>query len=208
MSGKLYLYPGSIRMWHLLNAVLIIGLIITGISLQYSSKDSVLVPFRLAITWHNIFGVILSFNYLHYLIAGLVTRNFRFYVIRQPKFWQRAAKQARFYAYGVFKGEEHPFHVSETEKFNPLQKVSYWFVMFIFLPIVIATGWGLLYPDIVAHVIFGISGLHVTDIIHISTGFFLSIFLIVHIYLCTVGMKWSDAIKTISTGYHHPMDES
>jgi thiosulfate reductase cytochrome b subunit len=207
MSGKLYLYPGSIRIWHLLNAVMIIGLIITGVSIQYVGKDSFLLPFSVSITWHNIFGVLLSFNYLLYLIAGFVTGNFRFYIIRQPKFWQRLFRQARFYAYGVFTGEEHPFHVSATEKFNPLQKISYWMVMFVFMPIVIVTGWGLLYPDLVAHVIFGVSGLHITDIIHIIAGFILSIFLVVHIYLCTVGMKWGDAIKTISTGYHHPLDD-
>jgi len=207
MSGKLYLYPVAIRIWHLLNAILIIILIFTGVSLQYASKDSMLIPFQTAISVHNICGVLLTLNYLQYFIASLVSKNFRFYVIRQPKFWQRAARQARYYAFGVFRGDPHPFHVTPDEKFNPLQKVSYWFVMFIFVPLVIVTGWGLLFPDIVAYVIFGVSGLHVTDIVHISAGFFLSIFLVVHVYLCTVGMKWGDAIKTISTGYHHPIEE-
>lgn len=207
MNGKLYLYPLSIRIWHLINALLIIGLIFTGISLQYASKEFTFIPFKESVSIHNICGVLLSFNYLMFFIASIVTRNFRFYIIRQPHFWKRTRIQAMYYAFGVFKGHPHPFHANENEKFNPLQKISYWFVIFIFLPIVIVTGWGLLYPDLVAHVIFGISGLHLTDILHIITGFFLSIFLIVHIYLCTVGMKWKDAIKTISTGYHHPMSE-
>lgn len=207
MSGKLYLYPLSIRIWHLLNAILVILLILTGVSLQYASKEFQIIPFSTAISIHNVCCVLLTFNYLQFFIASLVSKNFRFYIVRQPNFWKRTMKQARFYAYGVFKGEPHPFEVTENEKFNPLQKLSYWFVIFIFLPAVIVTGWGLLYPDNVAHVIFGVSGLHVTAIIHIITGFILSIFLVVHIYLCTVGMKWSDAIKTIATGYHHPIEE-
>jgi thiosulfate reductase cytochrome b subunit len=207
MSGKLYLYPLSIRIWHLINAVLIIILILTGISIQYVSTDYGFIPFSTAISVHNICGVLLTFNYIQYFIASIVSRNFRFYIIRQPKFWQRLSKQAHYYLFGIFKGDPHPFHATENEKFNPLQKISYWFVIFIFLPLVIFTGWGLLFPDAVAYVILGISGLHVTAVLHIITGFLLSVFLVVHIYLCTVGMKWSDAIKTISTGYHHPLPE-
>ncbi len=207
MSEKLYLYPASIRIWHLVNAVLIILLIITGVNLQYASKEFMLIPFETAVSIHNICGVLLSFNYLHYIIASIITGNFKFYNLFKPGFRTNLLKQARFYIYGLFKGEPHPFHASKAEKFNPLQKIAYWFVMFIFLPLVVITGWFLLYPDSVAYVLAGIHLLHFTIVIHIIAGFMLSVFLIVHIYLCTVGMKWSDAIKTISTGYHHPVEE-
>ena len=43
MENKLYLYPGLIRIWHLLNALLIITLIISGLSMQYSDP---LKPFN------------------------------------------------------------------------------------------------------------------------------------------------------------------
>ncbi|MCX6259522.1 MAG: cytochrome b/b6 domain-containing protein, partial [Bacteroidia bacterium] len=35
----MYLYPAWIRLWHLFNALLIIVLIVTGISMQYTDKQ-------------------------------------------------------------------------------------------------------------------------------------------------------------------------
>ena len=43
--------------------------------------------------------------------------------------------QGRYYAFGVFKGEETPYPATAREKFNPLQKFSYIAVQFILTPI-------------------------------------------------------------------------
>ena len=115
---------------------------------------------------------------------------------------QRLGRQARYYAYGIFRGEKHPFPVTRKEKFNPLQKISYVLVMYLGLPLVILSGLGMLFPEIVADRIFNVSGLLINDLIHITTGYILSLFMIVHIYLCTLGDKPSTLFKSMINGYH------
>ena len=58
-SHKLYLYPVWIRIWHMLNAVLCLLLIVTGLSIQFSNPATV-VQFRAAVSIHNIAGILLS----------------------------------------------------------------------------------------------------------------------------------------------------
>ena len=101
-----------------------------------------------------------------------------------------------------FKGEKHPFPVTEESKFNPLQKVSYVLAMYVAVPLLIISGIGLFFPEITIKSFFGVSGLILTDILHITIGFFLSVFLIIHIYTCTLGAKPTSLFRGIITGYH------
>jgi thiosulfate reductase cytochrome b subunit len=111
-------------------------------------------------------------------------------------------KQFRFYAGGIFKGEPHPFPVTEEQKFNPLQRFSYVLAMYVGMPLLIISGFGLLFPEIVIFQVFGISGLALTDLLHIIMGFVLSIFLVIHLYTCTLGDKPGTLFKSMITGYH------
>jgi thiosulfate reductase cytochrome b subunit len=111
-------------------------------------------------------------------------------------------KQLKYYSFGMFKGEKHPFPVTEERKFNPLQKVTYVFAMYFGMPLLIISGVGLLFPEITIKVLFGVSGLILTDVLHITMGFFLSIFMIIHIYTCTLGSKPTSLFRGIITGFH------
>jgi thiosulfate reductase cytochrome b subunit len=110
--------------------------------------------------------------------------------------------QFRYYTHGIFKGENPPFPVSKELKFNPLQQFSYVMIMYILVPIIAITGLGLLYPDVIPTNLLGISGLHVTDLIHIVSGFVISLFMFVHIYFCTIGKTPTSNFKGMITGYH------
>jgi thiosulfate reductase cytochrome b subunit len=111
-------------------------------------------------------------------------------------------KQATYYGWGMFKGEKHPFPVTEDNKFNPLQKITYVLSMYAAVPLLIISGIGLLFPEIVIHKFMEISGLLLTDLLHIVMGFFLSIFMIIHIYTCTLGAKPTTLFWGMITGYH------
>ena len=50
--------------------------------------------------------------------------------------------------------------------------------------------------------VFGISGLVFYDSLHIIVGFVLSLFLLVHIYTCTLGEKPGTLFKSMINGYH------
>lgn len=200
----MYLYPKWVRFWHVLNAVMFIILIITGLSMQYTDKNnaSYVVGFAKAVKWHNFAAVVLVFNYIFFVTGNMLTNNGRYYRIGKKNFFLNLKKQFQYYAGGMFKGEKHPFPVTEERKFNPLQKITYVLAMYVAFPLLIISGIGLLLPEITITTVFGISGLILTDILHITMGFFMSIFMIIHVYTCTLGPTPTSLFRGIITGYH------
>lgn len=201
MSEKIYLYPVWIRLWHWLNAILCLLLILTGISMQYSDPSFPIIRFDLSVAIHDIAGIILALSYIFFLLGNMFTVNGRQYFFRKGivnNLWV----QARFYAFGIFKGEKPPFPITKEHKFNPLQRFSYVFVMYIVIPLVTITGIMLYYPEDLALNIFGNKALHITDIIHVIMGFMVSLFFIVHIYFCTIGHTAISNFKGMMNGYH------
>ena len=200
----MYLYPKWIRIWHVLNAVLFIILIITGLSMQYTDSEnpSYMVGFAKAVKWHNFAAFILTANYVFYFIGNIITRNIRYYRIERENFLKNLILQLKFYSFGIFKKQKHPFPVTMERKFNPLQKFSYVLAMYVGMPLLIISGFVLLFPELAIDNIFGISGLVLNDILHITTGFLLSIFMLIHIYTCTLGSKPSSLFYSMISGYH------
>ena len=202
MENKLYLYPGLIRLWHALNAVLIILLIISGLSMQYSDPLNPLFRFDLAVSVHNIAGFILIFDYLLFIIGNTISKNGRHYRIQLKGLIDRLVAQFRYYTYGIFKHETAPFPVTKKMKFNPIQQVTYFMTMYVLMPIIFLTGLPMLFSGAFIRQLLGSNAFFVTDIIHITIGFLLSIFLMIHLYFCTFGAKPYSNFKSIVTGYH------
>jgi len=202
----MYLYPKWLRIWHLINALMFIILIITGMSMQYTDKNNAtyIVSFAKAVKWHNFAALILTVNYIIFVTVNANSGNGKYYKIRKENFWYDLKLQLRYYSYGMFKGEKHPFPVTVDRKFNPLQKLTYVLAMYAGLPLLIISGIGLLFPETTIKSFFGVSGLIYTDVLHITMGFFLSVFMIIHIYTCTLGPTPSSLFRGIITGYHEP----
>ena len=200
----MYLYPKWLRAWHVLNALLFLILIVTGLSMQYTDKENAayVVGFSIAVKWHNFAAIALTINYIVFVTGNLFTRNGSYYRIGRQNFLSDLIVQLKYYSWGMFKGEKHPFPVTEERKFNPLQKVTYVLAMYLAMPLLIISGIGLLFPEITIKSFFGVSGLILTDILHITMGFFLSIFMIIHIYTCTLGAKPTSLFWGMISGYH------
>jgi thiosulfate reductase cytochrome b subunit len=200
----MYLYPKWIRAWHLINAAMFLILIVTGLSMQYTDKENAayVVGFAKAVKWHNFAAIVLVINYIFFVTGNLLTNNGRYYKIGRKDFLLNLKKQFQYYSKGMFKGEKHPFPVTEERKFNPLQKLTYVLSMYVAVPLLIISGIGLLLPEITITTVFGISGLILTDILHITMGFFLSIFMIIHVYTCTLGTKPTSLFWGMISGYH------
>jgi thiosulfate reductase cytochrome b subunit len=200
----MYLYPKWVRLWHWMNALLFIILIITGISMQYTGKHNpyYMVGFAKAVKWHNFAAVLLTANYVFYILGNAITDNGRYYKIKKENFLKDLIKQGMYYAFGMFKGETHPFPVTMERKFNPLQKITYVLAMYVGVPLLIISGIALLFPEIIIDRVFGVSGVVLTDILHITMGFLLSVFMIIHIYTCTLGKKPLSLFISMISGYH------
>ncbi len=199
-NNSIYLYPLVIRIWHAINALMFLLLIATGISMQYSEPDSPFIPFDLAVKLHDIGGLTVTFNYLLFLIANIVTGNVNQYKLRLKGFLKRLMIQIRFYSIGIFKGEDPPFPISAERKFNPLQRLTYSFVMYVGLPILIITGLALFFPKVFD--VIGVGSLIIADVIHVLMGIILTMFVLIHVYFSTIGTTLTSNFKSIITGWH------
>jgi thiosulfate reductase cytochrome b subunit len=205
MSDRIYLLPLWIRLWHWINALLIITLAITGISLHFADPKLPLVEFSLAARIHDIAGIALIAVYGLFVIANIVTGNWWQYVPKPPGVLERCVRQAKWYALGIFKGEPHPYRVSEEANFNALQAITYWAMMYMILPVMLLTGIIFLIPDLAPDRLFGFDGLLPVAMLHYLIGAVIIMFMIAHIYLGTTGKTATSMFKTMVTGWyeHH-----
>jgi len=201
-TEKLYFYPVWLRIWHGFNALGILTLIFTGISMQSSIESSHILGFNMIVNLHNIAGIVVTLSYFIFFIGNIITPNGKFYIVKPRGFLKRPIKQAYYYAYGMFHGMKAPYPISEKRKFNPLQKYSYIAIMYMVVPLVIITGIALLFPEIIIDKVYNFSGVFVTAVLHSAMGFFISIFLIVHLYIASIGKSPLENFKSIITGWH------
>ena len=70
------------------------------------------------------------------------------------------------------------------------------------VPVVIITGVALLFPEMIIEKFYDMSGIRLTTFFHSIAGFFILIFLIIHLYVITIGKNPLKNFKSIITGYH------
>ena len=201
-ENKIYFYPVWLRIWHGINALGILMLIFTGINMQYANPGFKLMDFELAVNLHNIAGILVSANYLLFVFGNLRTSNHKFYRIKLRGLYKRLKLQVEYYTTGLFKNQNPPYPLSEKRKFNPMQKVSYLLVMYLFVPGLVITGLGLLFPELIIENVYQVSGIFLTAVLHASLGFLVSIFLIIHLYVASIGKHPLNNFKSILNGYH------
>jgi len=199
--NKIFLHPLLVRIWHWVNAVGFIVLIITGIQIRYREIAN-FGTFKAAVEIHNFFGFVVILDFLLWLAYYVLTGKIRMYVpLNLKKFLKGALKQARYYGYGLFIGEENPHHATADNKFNPLQQAAYFMIMLLLMPLQLISG--VLLWDIKAFAdwIGLLGGLKVVDMVHVAVFFFLAAFFFVHVYLTTLGTTPLEHIKAMFTGY-------
>jgi thiosulfate reductase cytochrome b subunit len=207
MTDRIYLLPLWIRLWHWSNALLIIVLTVTGISLHFADPNLPLVEFALAARLHQIAGVALVALYGFFVVANIVSGNWWQYVPKPPGVLERCKVQAMWYLVGIFKGEPHPYRVSEEANFNALQAISYWVIMYMIMPVMLLSGLIFLFPEFAPDRAFGFDGLLPVAILHYITGAAIVMFMIIHIYLGTTGATVASMFRTMITGWHERRHE-
>ncbi len=202
MTERIYLLPLWIRLWHWSNALLIITLSVTGFSLHFADPKLPLVEFSLAARLHQVAGVALVALYAFFVVANLVTGNWWQYIPKPPGIIERCWVQAKWYMFGIFRGEPHPYRVSEETNFNALQALSYWFIMYMVMPLMLLSGLLFLFPEFAPDRVFGFDGLLPVAVVHYLTGAVIVMFMIAHIYLGTTGTTVTSMFKTMINGWH------
>jgi len=202
MSERVFILPLWIRIWHWTNALLIIILTVTGASMYFSDPDLIMVQFDLAVRIHDVAGLALVAAYGFFVVANIVSGNWWQYVPKPGLFREKCLRQTRYYAWGIFHGEPHPYPPTAAANFNALQQIIYWTIMYFFMPLLLITGVMFLWPDLAPKRVFGFDGLMPVAVLHSLAALVIVTFMIAHIYLGTTGLKVSSLFKMMITGWH------
>ena len=117
-------------------------------------------------------------------------------------------RQTRYYLSGIFKGEAHPFEKRPDDRMNPIQKLTYFGILNVLLPLQIVTGaliWGAQYqPEFVAL----LGGLPLLAPLHVLTAWLFATFIVGHVYLTTTGSTPMEGIHAMLTGIEDVEDHA
>jgi thiosulfate reductase cytochrome b subunit len=204
---RIYIHPLPVRIWHWINALGFVLMVLTGLQIRYVGLINV-VSFRTAVTVHNTVGFVLIANFFVWLLFYLFSDRIKVYHPESPrKHFPGAFRQAYYYGYGIFKGDPNPFHVSIYRKFNPLQSMTYQVILMLLVPIQFYTG--ILMWDVKrfsAQVDF-FGGVRVIDTVHVLIFIIIVFYLFVHVYLSTLGKTRLVHFKEMLTGYEEIEEE-
>ncbi len=203
---RTYLHPLPLRIWHWLNALLVVVLLITGAQLRIPGIAS-LRPNDPALMVHKYAGWAMAVSFVIWLVYGLVSDHLRRHYVMRRRDLKGVFSQARFYLFSIFRGEENPFLPSPEEKFNPLQKLAYGAIMGLLTPVLVVTG--LLSSDILflRKYILLWNAVGVLDAIHVIGAYVFALYLVVHVYMATLGRTAFSHIKAMIVGYEEEPDE-
>ncbi len=199
---KLYIHPLPVRIWHWTNALGFVLLILSGLQIRYLDLFQ-WVSFNTAVVAHNWIGFVLIANFFIWLGFYLFTDKIKVYhpELSPTKYFKESFRQMQYYGYGIFRGEVNPHHPNAYRKFNPLQSMMYQIIMMMLVPAQFFTG--VLLWDVArfSSIVEALGGLRVVDTIHVLLFIVFSGFIIVHVYLASLGHTPSAHFKAMITGY-------
>ena len=187
---KIYLYTRYERLWHWLQGLMIICLIVTGLEIHGTYK---LLGFQTAVNIHNFIGLSWLILFAFFVFWLFTTGEWKQYIPTTKKLFSVVL----FYSWGIFQGKPHPIQKSKGAKHNPLQRLAYLGISAMLLPVQMATGLlYYLYNDIPQ-----ILPLSVLAVIHTLVALFLLNFLVIHLYMTTTGHSLFSHIAGMITGW-------
>ena len=187
-------YPRFERLWHWTQMVLIVTLFITGMGLHGMHG---LLPFGLAVKLHTITALVLLTVWIFATFWLFTTGTWRQFIPRFEGVWT----VARFYAWGIFRGEEHPYRKLYWRKHNPLQALAYFGLKVFVFPAVWISGILYLTYNFWETVPNAGLGLAVVANLHLLAAYVLAAFVVIHVYLLTVGHGFREHVKPMVTGF-------
>ena len=187
-------YPRFERLWHWTQMLMIMVLLFTGFGLNGLHS---LLPFGPAVMLHTIAALILLAVWIFATFWLFTTGTWRQFVPHLEGLF----KMARFYAYGVFKGEEPPYRKVFWRKHNPLQALTYFGLKMVVFPAIWGSGLLYLTYNFWAADEGSIFALYVIANVHLLAAYVIAAFVVTHVYLLTVGHGFREHVRPMVTGY-------
>lgn len=197
MSKSVLIYKSFERFWHWMQALLIFFLAATGFEIHGSYS---FFGFENAVTYHNIAAYAFIILIVFAVFWHFTTGEWRQYI---PTFSNIKA-QLNYYLFGIFKNASHPTKKSVLSKLNPLQKLVYFGLKILVIPVMVISGLLYMfyrYPQNQTIASINIDSLEIIAIVHTAGAILLVSFIITHLYLITTGTTVTSNLKAMLTGY-------
>lgn len=192
--------PIWVRLWHWITAILFLGLTITGVVLHFAAPGFTPMNYAMATTLHDISGILLAVCYGLYLLMLIGTGYWRQYIPARQGLWRRLKTQVAYYSISMALDEPGNAVLAVGTRFNALQQLTYFIVVFGLLPLLIVTGLVYLYPQYAPREVLGIDGLWPIALAHYAVGILGTVYLIVHIYLAISSPGAAASLRLMTTG--------
>lgn len=195
---KVYLYKGYERFWHWTQAVLVLFLILTGFEIHGSYA---LFGYENAVRWHDnaawAFLILIVFTMFWHITSG----EWKQYVPTA----KNLKAQVRYYLTGIFNNAPHPTGKRLLSKLNPLQRLTYFALNILIIPLMVISGFLYLYFNYPMQGI-ELDSLEPIALIHTIGAYIMITFLVIHLYLITTGRTVFSNLRAMVTGWEE-MDE-
>jgi thiosulfate reductase cytochrome b subunit len=175
-------------------------MMLTGLNIHAPDMFGVF-GFAAAIRIHNVLGFLLLANAFLGAFYYITTGAIRQYFPEPLEFFSLSVRQAKYYLYGMMRGEPHPLQKSPQRRLNPLQQVTYLIILNVLLPFQIVTGvimWSAQqWPEILG----AVGGLPALAMVHTLGAWLFAAFVLMHVYLTTTGRTPLSHLKAMILGY-------
>ncbi len=182
------------RLWHWTQMACIMVLLFSGFAIRGLHR---LIDFQTAVTWHTGAALLLLAIWLFAVFWLFTTGEWRHYLPTT----QGLGKVIRYYAFGIFQGERHPYHKALLRKHNPLQAMTYGVLKLILFPAIWSSGITYLLYGFWQERVLGQGWLEWVASVHVAAAYAILIFIIIHVYLLTTGHSFRDHVKPMITGW-------
>ncbi|MCA9730705.1 cytochrome b/b6 domain-containing protein [candidate division KSB1 bacterium] len=196
-KNQVYIYKGFERFWHWSQAFLIFFLAFTGFEIH---DMYTFFGFKEAVRYHNFAAYLLIGLVIFAVFWHLTTGEWRQYV---PTLENMRA-QLNYYIFGIFRNAPHPTKKTVLTKLNPLQKLTYFSLKLLVIPMSVTSGLLYLfyrYPSQHGIEAINIQSLEFIAIFHTIAAILLVVFVITHLYLITTGETITSNLQAMLTGY-------
>jgi thiosulfate reductase cytochrome b subunit len=196
---RVYLYSRFLRLWHWLQALLVITLLVTGFEVHGTYR---LFGYEAAAGFHRIAAWSLLGLWALAWFWHLTTGEWKQYI---PSPVNRILAMVRYYGFGIFKGEPHPFHKDRWHRHNPLQRMAYLSLHVMIGPILWISGLAYIFYPVVSQAGIDLSWI---ALLHTLGAYLMIAFLVAHLYLAlTTSHKPLEFLRGMVTGYEEIEDD-
>jgi len=191
---RVILFTRFERFWHWSQMTLIFVLLFTGFAIHGTHAW---LAFDQAVVLHTLSALALMVLWVFAIFWHLTTGTWRHYLPTR----NGLLKVARYYAWGIFKGEHHPYRKTYQRKHNPLQALAYLGLKLLLFPAIWISGLLYLFYPLWSQAAPNSHWLESVAIVHIIAAFAILVFIIAHIYLLTTGHSFKAHLMPMVTGY-------